>query len=54
MPANHFTDRLAAAVRQKQTPVLVGLDPRTESLPPGLVAGEGNEAAARGYVAFCR
>ena len=54
MLANHFTDRLAAAVRQKQTPVLVGLDPRAESLPPGLIAGEGTAAVARGYVAFCR
>ncbi|MDX1948275.1 MAG: orotidine-5'-phosphate decarboxylase [Pirellulaceae bacterium] len=54
MIASHFTDRLAAAVRHKQTPVLVGLDPRAESLPPGLIAGAGPEAVARGYVAFCR
>ena len=52
--ANHFADRLAAAVRQKGNPVLVGLDPRAESLPPGLIAGAGPEAVARGYVAFCR
>jgi orotidine-5'-phosphate decarboxylase len=52
--ANHFTDRLAAAVRAKRTPVLVGLDPRIESLPPGLISGEGNQAAARGFVSFCR
>ena len=29
----NFADKLAAAVRQKQTPVVVGLDPRFESLP---------------------
>jgi len=53
-PANHFADRLAAAVRQKGNPVLVGLDPRVESLPPGLMTGSGPEATARGYEAFCR
>lgn len=53
-PTTHFADRLAAAVRQKGNPVLVGLDPRAESLPPGLIAGEGYEAIARGYVAFCQ
>src|SRR5262245_66057290 len=50
----HFADRLAAAVRQKGNPVLVGLDPRAESLPPGLISGSGAEATARGYIAFCR
>src|ERR1043165_3959870 len=52
--SNHFADRLAAAVRQKGNPVLVGLDPRAESLPPGLIAGEGLAAVAKGYAAFCR
>ncbi len=51
---DHFADRLLAAVRQKRTPVLVGLDPRAESLPPGLLAGEGYEAVAKAYIAFCR
>ena len=50
----HFVDRLAAAVRQQGNPVLVGLDPRAESLPPGLISGSGPEATARGYIAFCR
>jgi orotidine-5'-phosphate decarboxylase len=50
----HFADRLISAIRRKRNPVLVGLDPRAESLPKGLLAGEGNEAVARAYVAFCR
>jgi orotidine-5'-phosphate decarboxylase len=50
----HFADRLIGAIRSKKNPVLVGLDPRAESLPKGLLAGEGNEAVARAYVAFCR
>ena len=54
MSVSHFADRLVAAVRRVKNPVLVGLDPRAESLPPGLIRGEGLEATARGYVAFCR
>ena len=54
MPLTHFADRLAAAVRSIGNPVLVGLDPRQESLPPGLIRGEGYEAIASAYVAFCR
>jgi orotidine-5'-phosphate decarboxylase len=50
----HFADRLIGAIRSKRNPVLVGLDPRAENLPKGLLAGEGNEAVARAYVAFCR
>lgn len=50
----HFADRLISAIRSKRNPVLVGLDPRAESLPKGLLTGEGNEAVARAYVAFCR
>ncbi len=50
----HFADRLISAIRTKRNPVLVGLDPRAESLPKGLLTGEGNEAVARAYVAFCR
>ncbi len=52
--AVHFADRLTAAVRRVKNPVLVGLDPRAESLPAGLISGEGLEATAHGYVAFCR
>ena len=36
---SHFADRLLAKVREKGNPVLVGLDPRAESLPPGLISG---------------
>jgi len=50
----HFADRLIGAIRRKTNAVLVGLDPRAESLPKGLLAGEGNEAVARAYVVFCR
>src|SRR5689334_9223091 len=53
-PPGHFADRLIGAIRRKKNPVLVGLDPRAESLPKGLLAGEGSEAVARAYVAFCR
>jgi orotidine-5'-phosphate decarboxylase len=39
-----FADRLAAALHSRGTPVVVGLDPRLEQLPPGLYtesSGEG-------------
>src|SRR5688572_12018677 len=54
MAASHFTDRLVAAVRRVKNPVLVGLDPRLESLPPGMVQGEGAAAVALAYTSFCR
>jgi len=54
MSESHFADRLVAAVRRVKNPALVGLDPRLENLPPGLITGRGWEATARGYVAFCR
>ncbi len=50
----HFADRLLAAVAYKKTPVVVGLDPREEGLPPGFLAGKGPHALARAYLAFCR
>lgn len=52
----HFADRLTAAVRRRGTPVLVGLDPRWESLPAGLrpPAGSSWESVAGAYVEFCR
>jgi orotidine-5'-phosphate decarboxylase len=34
----HFTDELAAAVRQRGNPVCVGLDPRWESLPAAILS----------------
>src|SRR6476659_3073867 len=52
--ASHFADRLIAAVRAKRTPVLVGLDPRAQNLPPGLLTGAGLEATASAFAAFCR
>ncbi|MEX2172804.1 MAG: orotidine-5'-phosphate decarboxylase [Pirellulaceae bacterium] len=54
MTLHHFADRLAAAVVRVGNPVLVGLDPRAESLPPGLIAGVGWQAVAQGYASFCR
>jgi orotidine-5'-phosphate decarboxylase len=52
-----FADRLDAAVRRCRNPVLVGLDPRAESLPAGLLAdanSAGPEATAAAYGLFCR
>ena len=57
MPAampTHFVDRLIAAVRAKGNPVLVGLDPRAESLPPGLVLGNSHEDLSFAYCEFCK
>ena len=33
----HFVDRLFAAIRRVGNPVLVGIDPRPEELPPGFL-----------------
>jgi orotidine-5'-phosphate decarboxylase len=56
MPAPlHFADSLASAVRRCGNPVLVGLDPRWESLPAGF-RGTGNQsyqAKAQAYSRFC-
>ena len=54
---NHFALRLAAAVRRCGNPVLVGLDPRAESLPAGLLAEQDQgqpERVAAPYGEFCR
>ena len=54
---NHFALRLAAAVRRCENPVLVGLDPRAESLPAGLLSDEHAgqpERVAAAYGEFCR
>lgn len=52
---NHFTDRLIAAVWRCQNPVLVGLDPRNESLPAGLRVGDPLDfrSVAEAYRRFC-
>lgn len=47
-----FGDRLAAAVIQRRTPVLVGLDPRFDQLPPKVRETATEKAAA--YSLFCR
>ena len=59
-PPTPFADRLARAVAQRHTPVLVGLDPRYEELPAGmesLGAGSGDRADWAGkavaYRRFC-
>lgn len=52
----HFAERLRAAVREKRSPVVVGLDPRWEQLPPALTKGVavGDRAAmAKVYFRFC-
>jgi len=52
-----FADRLNAAIRQKATPVIVGLDPRLSMLPESVrrtAEGAGPEAAASAYETFCR
>jgi orotidine-5'-phosphate decarboxylase len=55
MTQNSFSERLARAVTQRRTPVLVGLDPRIDMLPKSLqptgTAIPAEEAAA--YEQFC-
>jgi orotidine-5'-phosphate decarboxylase len=51
-----FVDRLEAAVRRCRNPVLVGLDPRAEMLPPGLLSDPSNrrpDDLAAAYRQFC-
>jgi orotidine-5'-phosphate decarboxylase len=55
--SNAFSSRLADGVRRCRTPVLVGLDPRYESLPSGLTRGgdaRDPAAVADAYKIFCR
>ncbi len=52
-----FADRLDASVRRCRNPVLVGLDPRAESLPKCILADPKNaniETIAEAYRVFCR
>jgi len=54
-PVEAFADRLAEAVRRTAAPVVVGLDPRLESLPPSLTPKDPSPAAAALAVErFCR
>jgi len=54
--AEHFGDRLAAAVERKRSQLVVGLDPRPELLPVELRgdAHLGREQAAEACARFCR
>ena len=51
-----FSSRLESAIRAKQTPACIGLDPRRESLPPALAASETQDPAALAtiYTTFCK
>jgi orotidine-5'-phosphate decarboxylase len=51
-----FADRLAAAVVERRSQLVVGLDPQLDLLPVELRgdAHTGREAAATAYVRFCR
>lgn len=52
----HFADRLAAAIRARDNPLCVGLDPRWESLPSSLRRQHeplSLTAAASAYEQFC-
>jgi orotidine-5'-phosphate decarboxylase len=55
-----FAERLATAVKKKKTPLIVGLDPRWDSLPPALLQRATEhpgvspvEAKAAAYRDFC-
>jgi orotidine-5'-phosphate decarboxylase len=52
---DHFSDRLIAAVRRCRNPVLVGLDPRNESLPSSLMVSDPLDfkGIAEAYRKFC-
>ncbi len=55
----HYSDRLDAAIRQKRTPALVGIDPRMDQLPATVLAraaqrgGDPLETAAAAFEEFC-
>ncbi|MCS7303953.1 MAG: orotidine-5'-phosphate decarboxylase [Thermoguttaceae bacterium] len=50
-----FADRLAEAVRRTAAPVVVGLDPRLEGLPPALAPEERSpQTVASAFERFCR
>lgn len=46
VPVVHFADRLAAAIQDRRTPAVVGLDPVLERLPAALMPQSPTEAAA--------
>ena len=51
----HFSDRLAAAVKRTGNPVCVGLDPRAKNLPTGMLADgeQSSKVVASAYANFC-
>ncbi len=52
----NFADRLAESVKQRATPVLVGLDPRLERLPAALLPPSerpSSDAVAQAFYEFC-
>lgn len=52
---NNFADRLLTAIREKGSPVCVGLDPRFDCLPDSLRAGADSEADRLAAIeTFCR
>lgn len=52
---SHFADRLAHAVREKGTPVLVGLDPRVAQLPDAIRPEDENPVlVAAAFTQFCK
>ncbi len=56
MPNAPFGDRLTAAVRRTKCPIVVGLDPRKESLPAGMLPtswGDEVDAIAQAFRSFC-
>ena len=51
-----FADRLAAAIKDRHTPSCIGLDPRRDSLPPGLGATATTDPTTLAdiFTRFCR
>ncbi|HOX08810.1 MAG TPA: orotidine-5'-phosphate decarboxylase [Planctomycetota bacterium] len=57
MPSSHFADRLIAAVERARTPLCVGIDPRLDQLPTGMLerhiaAHPGEPLAAAGEALY--
>lgn len=59
MTVSHYATRLHAAIKAKRTPVLVGLDPRLDWLPPDVMAharelhSDATAVAAAAFEEFC-
>ena len=51
MTKNHFGDRLCDAIQNKQTPLVVGLDPRLDNLPETIRSGC---QPAEAFETFCK